>query len=170
MWTPERIKDFRLRLGLTQKAFGKLLGVTDRYIFFLEKGVKKPSKTLQLLLDCLEKTLPEGKKKKKGGGMEFKVQRIGSNPSGIAIVSFSRETRGQFPPPGQPFTLVVDDLEYETSIRNLSIGWTSIAKTFHEGKRVTRAEFCERHGLHEGDRVFIEVLEPFKRYRLRKED
>ena len=169
MWTPGSIKDFRLRLGLTQKAFGKLLGVTDRYIFFLEKGVKKPSKTLQLLLDCLEKTLPKGKKKEREDGMEFKIQRIGPNPSGIAIVSCRRETRHQFPPPGQPFTLVIDDLEYETSIRNLSSGWTSIAKTFHEGERITRAELCERHELHEGDRVFIEVLEPFRKYRLRRD-
>lgn len=53
-WTPEEIRDFRKRLNLYQKAFALLLGVTERYIIYLEKGVKQPSKTLKLLLDCIE--------------------------------------------------------------------------------------------------------------------
>ena len=54
-WTPKRIKDLRQKLSLSQTAFGKLLGVTRHYIYYLEKGVRVPSKTLSLLLDCIEK-------------------------------------------------------------------------------------------------------------------
>lgn len=62
-WTPEEIRDFRKRLNLYQKDFALLLGVTERYIIYLEKGVKRPGKTLRLYLDCIER---EGKTKKKG--------------------------------------------------------------------------------------------------------
>lgn len=64
-WTPEEIKDLRQRLNLSQIAFGDRLGVTRNYIYYLEKGVKIPSKTLRLLLDCLDKEA-EGKRKRKG--------------------------------------------------------------------------------------------------------
>lgn len=53
-WTPEEIKDFRKRLNLYQRDFALLLGVTDRYVSMLEKGVRTPSKTMKALLDCLE--------------------------------------------------------------------------------------------------------------------
>ncbi len=62
-WTPEQIRDFRKRLNLYQKDFALLLGVTERYIIYLEKGVKRPGKTMRLYLDCLER---ERKTKKKG--------------------------------------------------------------------------------------------------------
>ncbi len=52
-------------MNLSQKAFGELLGVTRNYIYYLEKGVKEPSKTLKLLLDCIEKE--KGKEVKKHG-------------------------------------------------------------------------------------------------------
>lgn len=64
-WTPEEIKEFRKRLNLYQKDFALLLGVTGRYIIYLEKGVKQASKTLKLLLDCIEK---EKGKEGKGHG------------------------------------------------------------------------------------------------------
>lgn len=54
-WTPEEIRGFRKRLNLYQKDYALLLGVTGRYIIYLEKGVKTPSKTLKLLLDYIEK-------------------------------------------------------------------------------------------------------------------
>lgn len=61
-WLPEDVKKLREKLGLYQADFGAILGVTGNYIHLLEKGVKKPSKTLCLLLDCVKE-----KTKKKGG-------------------------------------------------------------------------------------------------------
>lgn len=70
-WTPKEIKDLReKKYKLSQPAFGNLLGVTGNYIYLLEKGVKTPSKTLRLLLDCVERQLSEirrsGKENEKG--------------------------------------------------------------------------------------------------------
>lgn len=65
-WTPEEIKDFRKRLNLYQKDFALLLGVSMRYIIYLEKGVRVPGKTLRLFLDCIEREA-KGKRKRKGG-------------------------------------------------------------------------------------------------------
>ncbi len=62
-WTPERIKELRQALNLTQKKFSVLIGVTDIYVNYLEKGVRKPGKTMQILLDCIEE---------KGKGEEVK--------------------------------------------------------------------------------------------------
>jgi DNA-binding transcriptional regulator YiaG len=53
-WTPEEIKEFRSRLGLYQKDFAPMIGVTERYVIYLEKGVRQPSKTLKILLTILE--------------------------------------------------------------------------------------------------------------------
>jgi DNA-binding transcriptional regulator YiaG len=63
-WTPTRIKDFRKSFNLNQNAFGLKLGVTARYIIYLEKGVKRPGKTLKLFLDCLEKEVTRERKGK----------------------------------------------------------------------------------------------------------
>jgi len=52
---PDRIKNLRFEMGLSQEAFGKRLGVTRNFIYYLERGERKPSKTLQLLLDCVGK-------------------------------------------------------------------------------------------------------------------
>lgn len=99
--------------------------------------------------------------------IKFSIQRIGANPSGIAILSCKKSTRRLFPPPRQQFTLVIDNRQYSTSIRNLKhSGCTSFAKTFEHGVRITRYDLCLRHKLKEGDRVFIKVEVPFKRYRL----
>lgn len=54
-WTPKDIKSLRKQNKLSQYVFGNLLGVSGNYIHLLEKGVKTPSKTLKLLLDCVEK-------------------------------------------------------------------------------------------------------------------
>lgn len=56
-WTPEEIKELRERFKLSQQALSDSLGVSRNYIYLLEKGVKTPSKTLQLLLNCVEKEL-----------------------------------------------------------------------------------------------------------------
>lgn len=58
-WDPKDILDLRKKHKLSQENFGKLLGVTLNYIYLLEKGVRKPSKTLELLLDCVYQKLIE---------------------------------------------------------------------------------------------------------------
>ena len=69
-WTSKEIKNLREKHNLSQPAFGNLLGVTGNYIYLLEKGVKEPSKTLRLLLGCVERQLSEirrgGKENEKG--------------------------------------------------------------------------------------------------------
>jgi len=67
-WTPEQIKDFRKRLNLYQKDFGALLGVTREYVGYLERGVRRPSRTLKALLNCLERQENEkGKERRQYG-------------------------------------------------------------------------------------------------------
>jgi len=53
-WTPKEIKEFRKRLGLYQKDFAPMIGVTMRYVIYLEQGVRQPSKTLKILLSIME--------------------------------------------------------------------------------------------------------------------
>lgn len=70
-WSKEEIRNFRKEHGLTQQALGDLLGVSQNYIFILESGLKKPGKTLMLLLDCVrEKLIQKGKGVKKHGKRE----------------------------------------------------------------------------------------------------
>jgi len=42
--TPQMVKDFRKKLGLSQKAFAELLGVSLRTVQRWERGESKPSK------------------------------------------------------------------------------------------------------------------------------
>jgi DNA-binding XRE family transcriptional regulator len=58
-WTPEEIKKFRKRLSLYQKDFAEMIGVTERYVIYLEKGVRQPSMTLKILLSMMEKQVNE---------------------------------------------------------------------------------------------------------------
>ena len=58
-WTPKDIKDLRMRFKLSQSKLGELLGVSRNYVYYLEKGVKKASKSLRLLLECIEQKLKE---------------------------------------------------------------------------------------------------------------
>lgn len=60
-WTPEEIKDFRQRLGMYQKDFAPMIGVTDRYVIYLEKGVRQASKTLKILLSMMEENEKGGR-------------------------------------------------------------------------------------------------------------
>ena len=67
-WKPEEIRTFRKRLGLYQKDFALKVGVTERYVIYLEKGVRQPSKTLKILLSMMETQENEkGKGVKKHG-------------------------------------------------------------------------------------------------------
>ncbi|MGE4542705.1 MAG: helix-turn-helix domain-containing protein [Pedobacter sp.] len=56
-WSPEDIQSFRKSAGLTQAQLAERLGVSQNYVYMLEKGVKKPSTTLQLLMDYIAKDL-----------------------------------------------------------------------------------------------------------------
>jgi DNA-binding transcriptional regulator YiaG len=67
-WKPQEIKAFRKRLKLSQKAFGDLLGVSRIHIYYIEEGVRKPSKTLKLLLDCVEREFKKRKESDKKHG------------------------------------------------------------------------------------------------------
>lgn len=60
-WTSRQIKALRKRFKLSQKVLAELTGVTPLYISYLERGVKTPSKTVRLLLNCIEE-----KEKEKG--------------------------------------------------------------------------------------------------------
>lgn len=62
-WTPKDIKMLRKKYKLSQPAFGRLAGVSGNYIYLLEKEVRTPSKTLRLLLDCIERQLNKEVKK-----------------------------------------------------------------------------------------------------------
>ena len=55
MWDKYQILGLRKKYGLTQKDFGELIGVSKNYIYLLEKGVKEPSQTLQILLSYIER-------------------------------------------------------------------------------------------------------------------
>ena len=53
-WTPDKIKELRISMKLTQQVFAECVGVTRVYVNYLEKGVRTPNKTLCFLLDCME--------------------------------------------------------------------------------------------------------------------
>ncbi|MBT9165314.1 MAG: hypothetical protein DDT23_01331 [candidate division WS2 bacterium] len=63
VWTPKDIKVLRKVNRLSQRALSELLGVTENYVYLLEKGVREPSNTLRLLLDCVEERLSKEKGK-----------------------------------------------------------------------------------------------------------
>jgi len=68
-WTPEAIRSFKERHGLTAPAMAAMLGLTRSYIFHLMKGQKTPSDILCRLLDCLDEkltTTETGKEKAHG--------------------------------------------------------------------------------------------------------
>lgn len=56
-WTKAEIREFRTRLKLSQAKFGELVGTSGNYIFLLERGDRKPGKTLKILLNYIEKGL-----------------------------------------------------------------------------------------------------------------
>jgi DNA-binding XRE family transcriptional regulator len=61
-WTPDKIRELRKLMELTQWAFAERIGVTRQYVNFLEKGVRRPSKTLCILMDWIaEKENKRGK-------------------------------------------------------------------------------------------------------------
>lgn len=67
-WTPDKIKELRKSLKLSQENFGTLVGVSRDYVIKLEKGVRKPSKTLGILMGICRITSDELKTKMKKEG------------------------------------------------------------------------------------------------------
>jgi DNA-binding transcriptional regulator YiaG len=65
-WLPDAIKTLRKGFRLSQRAFGERIGVSGNYVYLLEKEVKRPSKTLRLLLDFIEVQLRENQTRKEG--------------------------------------------------------------------------------------------------------
>lgn len=64
-WTRKQIREFRNSMGLNQTAFGREIGVTQVYVSYLEGGMRRPGKTLKLLLDCMEREM--GRRERKEG-------------------------------------------------------------------------------------------------------
>jgi DNA-binding transcriptional regulator YiaG len=67
-WKPEDIKGLRGKYGISQAKFAELTGVTTNYVFLLERGDYRPSKSLGFLLDCLEERITKPKKKRGSHG------------------------------------------------------------------------------------------------------
>lgn len=61
MWDANKIKALRRQYGLTQGELAELTGVSKNYIYLLEKEVKTPSRTLQLLLNYVKRDLDSGR-------------------------------------------------------------------------------------------------------------
>lgn len=53
-WNQAQLRKFRKELGMTQKEFAEVLGVSRTYIGYLEIGKRLPNRILKRLLDCLE--------------------------------------------------------------------------------------------------------------------
>ena len=60
-WTSKDFKTLRKKYKLSQRALGDLIGVTEQYIYYLERGMRTTGKPLKLLLSFVEADL-----KKKG--------------------------------------------------------------------------------------------------------
>ncbi len=56
-WTSKELKALRKRYKLSQRKLSELSGVTEHYIYLLERGVRTSSNTLSLLLNCVEEKL-----------------------------------------------------------------------------------------------------------------
>jgi len=52
--TPDEIRAWRQRLGLSQVRAAEELGVGERYMQMLESGRRTPSRTLVKLMGCVE--------------------------------------------------------------------------------------------------------------------
>ena len=63
-WTPKQVEALRKTHKLTRRALGEMLGVTVSSVYKWERGLKVPSKSLQLLLDCVEEKLKRKEVKK----------------------------------------------------------------------------------------------------------
>jgi predicted transcriptional regulator len=75
-WTPEEIRKFRKKLNLYQKDFALMVGVSARYIIYLEQGVRKPGKGMRLFFDCLEREAERQRKEVKHGKGNLQKKKL----------------------------------------------------------------------------------------------
>ena len=59
-WTSQDLKTLRKRYKLSQRALGDLIGVTEQYIYYIERGMRTTGKPLKLLLNYVEADLKKG--------------------------------------------------------------------------------------------------------------
>ena len=59
-WTPKQVEKLRKTHKLTRRGLGEMLGVTVSSVYKWERGLKVPSMSLKLLLDCVEAKLKKG--------------------------------------------------------------------------------------------------------------
>jgi DNA-binding transcriptional regulator YiaG len=71
-WNADEIKGFRQALGLSQIAFGKAIGVTRMHVYYLERGERKASQTMRILLEMMASHEDTKKTGKKGGSSNGK--------------------------------------------------------------------------------------------------
>jgi DNA-binding transcriptional regulator YiaG len=50
-WSPAKIKSLRSPLGLSQAKMADVLGVSEHYVYLLERGERTPGKHLSLFMD-----------------------------------------------------------------------------------------------------------------------
>jgi transcriptional regulator with XRE-family HTH domain len=60
-WTSKDLKALRKKYKLSQKALSDLIGVTEQYVYYLERGMRNTSKPLKLLLDYVEEKLKKAR-------------------------------------------------------------------------------------------------------------
>jgi transcriptional regulator with XRE-family HTH domain len=56
-WTSKDLKTLRKKYKLSQRALGDLIGVTEQYVYYLERGMRTTGKPLKLLLNYVEADL-----------------------------------------------------------------------------------------------------------------
>ena len=59
-WTSNDLKPLRKKYKLSQRALGDLIGVTEQYVYYLERGMRTTGKPLKLLLNYVEADLKKG--------------------------------------------------------------------------------------------------------------
>lgn len=51
--SPEEIRQWRERMGWNKKTAAERLGITPQYLWQIETGARRPSRTLAILMACL---------------------------------------------------------------------------------------------------------------------
>ena len=59
-WTSNDLKTLRKKYKFSQRALGDLIGVTEQYVYYLERGMRTTGKPLKLLLNYVEADLKKG--------------------------------------------------------------------------------------------------------------
>jgi transcriptional regulator with XRE-family HTH domain len=65
-WTSKDLKALRKKYKLSQKALSNIIGVTEQYVYYLERGMRQTGKPLKLLLDYVEGDLKKERRMRNG--------------------------------------------------------------------------------------------------------